>query len=367
MKRRSIIFLTFFATLFYIGPVSPPQVKSLSSKLAANLPVFNNDPVTPPPPAPPEPTTTILFTGDIQLGRCVAKMTIQSGDYTYPFHYVAEKLRSADITVGSLDGSISSASPPMPCPDSMNLIGPVAMGQGLQYAGFDVLSVATNHIMDCGQKGFDCDGRALQDTLNNLSLLGIRSTGGGGDIHEASLPAIIERHGVRYAFLGLNEIDERVWANETAPGTNPLSPDTIDKILLDITTAKSTADVVVILPQWGVEYAPAPVQHQKEWAQRFLDAGATLVVGNHPHIVQPMEVHPNGLVFYSLGNFVFDQDNDFRREGMAVQVTFRGSRLESWKLLPTNINYYTFQPEWVDGAIANRILDRAIPLPVLTQ
>jgi len=368
MKRRSILFLALFTAFFFIGPVSIPQSKSLSADLSITPPVIDAiDADSQPSPATPEPITTIIFTGDIHLGRCIAQVTLRSGDYTFPFHHVAETLRSADITAGSLDGSLSDASPPMPCPESMNLIGPKEMGLGLQYAGFDVLSVATNHIMDCGEKGFNCDGQALLDTINNVSLLGIRSTGGGRDIHEASQPAIIERHGIRFAFLGLNEIDDRVWAEEAAPGTNPLSASSIEKVLQDISNAKGIADVVIVLSQWGVEYAPAPVPHQREWAQRILDAGATLVIGNHPHIVQPMEVHPTGLVFYSLGNFVFDQDNDFRREGMAVQVTFRGSRLEGWKLLPININYYTFQPEWVDGAIANRILDRAIPLPQLTQ
>ena len=102
-----------------------------------------------------------------------------TNNYNYPFQFVAEKLRAADITVGSLDGSLSDESPPMPCPDSMNLIGPTRMVEGLQFSGFDVVTIATNHIKDCGEKGFECDNKALLDTINTLKAAGIQPVGAG--------------------------------------------------------------------------------------------------------------------------------------------------------------------------------------------
>jgi hypothetical protein len=104
------------------------------------------------PPAATGPSIRLMFTGDINLGRYIAKASIRANDFTYPFIFVAEKLGSADITIGSLDGTISDESPPMACPDSMNLMGPEDMVQGLQFAGFDVITVASNHIKDCGEK-----------------------------------------------------------------------------------------------------------------------------------------------------------------------------------------------------------------------
>lgn len=304
--------------------------------------------------------TTLLFTGDINLGRCIAKASIRAGDYNYPFHFVAEKLRSADITVGSLDGSISDESPPQDCPDSMNLIGPENMVQGLQFSGFDVITVATNHVKDCGDEGFLCNNQSFLDTVDTLTQAGIRPVGGGRNLSEARTPVVIENQGIRFAFLGIDQINEKVWATEIAPGVAPVSSQYIEQVKADIATARSIADVVIVLPQWGTEYSAQPNDFQRHWAEEFINAGATLIIGNHPHIIQPMETFSNGTAFYALGNFVFDQGQNFRREGLVVQATFNGTKLESLQLLPVNINYYTYQPQWVEEPDnAQKILSRA--------
>jgi poly-gamma-glutamate synthesis protein (capsule biosynthesis protein) len=315
-----------------------------------------------PPGAKKDARTRILFTGDINLGRCIAKKTIRANEYThdyaYPFQFVAEELRSADITVGSLDSAVSNESPPTPCPQSMNLIGPARMAEGLQFAGFDVITIATNHVKDCGEKGFECDNQALFDTINNLAAAGAKPVGAGKTLSESRLPVIIERQGIRFAFLGIDQIEERIWATENAPGVAPLSQNTLEQVKADIASAKLLADVVIVLPHWGVEYAAQPVEIQRNWAKEFIDAGADLVVGNHPHIVQPMEVLPRGLVFYALGNFVFDQEQNFRRESVVVEVNFVGAQIQSWALRPASINFYTFQPHWANGSEADYIVAR---------
>jgi hypothetical protein len=309
------------------------------------------------------PRTRILFTGDINLGRCIAKRTLSeyadTNNYNYPFQFVAEELNTADITVGSLDGSLSDESPPMPCPDSMNLIGPTHMVEGLQFAGFDVVTIATNHIKDCGEKGFECENKALFDTINTLTAAGIRPVGAGNNLQESRLPVIVEKNGIRFAFLGINQIDERVWATGNTPGTAPLSKIYIKKIKAEITAAKQIADVVIVLPHWGIEYAAKSEDVQRVWAQEFFNAGASLVVGNHPHIIQPMEIFSDKLIFYALGNFVFDQERNFQREGMVAEVNFIGAKIDNWKLRPVSINFYTAQPHWAEDAEAETILARA--------
>jgi poly-gamma-glutamate synthesis protein (capsule biosynthesis protein) len=308
------------------------------------------------------PQTRILFTGDLNLGRCIAERTIISQAYTnnynYPFEFVAEELRTADITVGSLDGSLSDESKPMPCPDSMNLIGPTHMVEGLQFAGFDVVSIATNHIKDCGEKGYECDNKALLDTIHTLSEAGIQPLGVGNTLTESRIPVIVERNGIRFAFLGMNEIDKRVWASENIPGTAPLSDAHIEMIKAEIISTRQIADVVIVLPHWGMEYDTAPQEIQRGWAQEFINAGASLVIGNHPHIVQPMEIFSDKLVFYALGNFVFDQGEDYQRESIVVEVNFVGAEIESWQLHPVKINYYTYQPYWSKDAEAEQTLAR---------
>ncbi len=306
----------------------------------------------------------ILFTGDINLGRCIAKRTlvVEAGtkNYNYPFQYVAEKLRAADITVGSLDGSLSDESSPMPCPDSFNLIGPRQMVEGLQFSGFDVITIATNHIKDCGEKGFDCDNRAILDTIRTLTEAGIHPVGAGKNLSESRLAVVVERNGIRFAFLGFNQFDQRVWAGEHTPGTAPLSQAHIDIIKAQIVSAKQIADVVIVLPQWGVEYAAEPEDYERSWAKEFIDAGASLVIGNGPHVIQPVEVFSGKAVFFALGNFVFDQEQSFRRESIVVEVDFNGAEIESWQLHPVSINLYTFQPHWAEDEEAEYILARAL-------
>ena len=307
--------------------------------------------------------TRILFTGDINLGRCIAQRTLidhsYTNNYNYPFQFVAKELQTADITVGSLDTSLSDESHPMHCPESMNLISPSHMVEGLQYAGFDVVTIATNHAKDCGEKGFDCNNKALLDSIGTLTTAGIQPVGAGKNLQESRLPVIMERNGIRFAFLGIDQINERVWATENNPGAAPLSAAYIEKIKSQISSAQEIADVVIVMPHWGVENNLEPEDAQRVWAKEFINAGASLVIGNHPHIIQPMEIFSDKLIFYSLGNFIFDQEYNFQRESIVVEVDFIGAKIESWKLLPVSINYYTLQTHWAEDAEAGLILARA--------
>jgi poly-gamma-glutamate synthesis protein (capsule biosynthesis protein) len=361
--KRVVKYSKIFFALALLGIITGVAIRAGTVISRKTSPKVASVPVAPTNIVVKPTRTRILFTGDINLGRCIAERTLRShtysGNYNYPFEYVAEKLRGADITVGSLDGSLSDESAPMPCPASMNLIGPTHMAEGLQFAGFDVITVATNHIKDCGEKGFECDNKALLDTINTLQAAEIQPVGAGKSLSESRLPVVVERGGIRFAFLGVDQIEERVWAAENTPGAAPLSQTNIVQIKADIISAKQIADVVIVLPQWGVEYAAAPEEIQRDWAKEFINAGASLVIGNHPHITQPMEIFSDKLIFYALGNFVFDQEQSFRRESIVVEVNFIGAEIESWQLHPVSINYYTFQSHWAEDEEANYILARA--------
>ena len=116
---------------------------------------------------------------------------------------------------------------------------------------------------------------------------------------------------------------------------------------------------MIVLPHWGVEQASEPEDTQRTWAREFINAGASLVIGNHPHIIQPMEIFSDKLIFYALGNFIFDQEHNFQRESIVVEVNFNGAKIESWKLRPVSLNYYTLQSHWAEDAEAGIILARA--------
>lgn len=308
--------------------------------------------------APTEPPEiTLLFTGDITLGRCVYTISKAAHDMTLPFHSLAEVLQSADLAVGSLDGSISDYNPVPPCAENhRNLLAPSETVQGLQFAGFDVMTVATNHAADCGLvRG--CDYEALLDTLKNLRAAGIHPVGGGQDLAEAVTPVILAVKGVRFAFLGFSAVNEGIWATETTPGTGPF----LSTIYTEaIRHAKEQADVVIVLPQWGREFSDEMTWLQLDGAQKMVDAGAMLVVGNNPHRVQGLETFPNGAVAaYALGNFVFDQEwSDgtlYTIQGVMLKATFRGAQLQGIELIPIHI-YDNSQPRLAPPDEAAQIL-----------
>jgi len=346
--------LSSFILIFVVGCGAAPIIPATSTRLpiATHAPPPSETPTivlpseTPPPPTlTPAATSTptelplirLLFTGDINPGRCPAQIALSNNDFTLPYQAVAEKLSAADITIGSLDGTVSNYSPPMPCADTLNLIGPARSAEGMQFAGFDAITTATNHAKDCSALGGICQNRTFKDTTQNLLEAGIQAIGVGNSLSEARTPVIIERGGVRFAFLGVSMVGWEAWASESQPGTAPISAETLPDVVASIQAARAVAEVVIVLPHWGIEYAPAPTDAQLAWGQAMIEAGATLVIGNHPHVVQGLEQFPSGVVAYSLGNFVFDQNPEETRQGVVFEANFRGGTLESWQLLPIHI------------------------------
>ncbi len=293
------------------------------------------------------PTVSLLFTGDINPSRCPAQAALEADDFTVPYVDVAGVLRAADLTIGSLDGALSDRTAPAPCATEAeyNLVGPTRTVEGLTFAGFDVITLATNHAQDCGRLGFVCDGLTLIDSLRALREAGIEPVGAGEDLAAARRAVVVERKGLRLAFLAVSAVGDFAWASDTAPGTAPLSDDHLQQLLRDIADARDSADVVVVLVHWGVEYDPTPSADQRRWARRMIDAGADLVVGNHPHVAQPVEALDGGLAAYALGNFVFDQDPDLTRHSLVLETTFNSDGLQSWRTLPVEI-VDLYRPQW---------------------
>jgi poly-gamma-glutamate synthesis protein (capsule biosynthesis protein) len=291
-------------------------------------------------------TTTLLFTGDINLGRCVYAFSKAANDMALPFRAIADTLQSADITIGSLDGSISDYNPVPPCEEfHRNLLAPSETVQGLTFAGFDVITVATNHAADCGLvRG--CDYESLLDTVKHFRAANIESVGGGANLAEAIAPATLTVNGTRFAFLGFSAINNSIWATEALPGTGPFE----SKIYTEaIRQAREQAEVVIVLVQWGREFSEQITWLQSAGAQKMVEAGATLVIGNNPHRVQGVQTFPNGAVAaYALGNFVFDQQwSDgtlYTIQGLLFKATFVGAELQGFELLPIHI-YDNYRPE----------------------
>ncbi len=303
------------------------------------------------------PETTLLFTGDINPARCVYQIAKDAGDMALPYRALADTLQAADLTIGSLDASISDINPPSPCAEfHRNLLAPSEVVDGLRFAGFDVITGATNHIKDCGlQRG--CVNDSLLDTIANLSAAGMRPVGIGRNLVEAAAPVIVTVNGVRFAFVAFTAINREVWADEASPGAAPF----LKEVYVDaVRRAREQADVVIALPHWGREFTGQLTWEQALGAQALADAGATLIVGNNPHHVQGFETLPNGsVVAYALGNFVFDQEwSDgtlYTIQGVMLRATFRGAVLQSADLIPIRIRD-NHQPRLAEPAEAEQIL-----------
>ncbi|MEQ4204042.1 CapA family protein [Actinopolymorpha sp. B9G3] len=294
--------------------------------------------------------------GDLMLGRRVGQRLTQAGDPAAVLRPTARRLARADITVGNLENTLSRLGSPTQGGDSFGASPRVRAG--LRLAGFDVLSLANNHLGDYGS-------RSLVETVRLVREGGFVPVGAGANVAEAWRPAIVEREGVTFGFLAFNAIGETPRAGPDSPGaasvamaprTGPLSAADLARAKSAVRTLRREVDVVVVLPHWGDQYTHRPVPDQRRVGRALIDAGADLVVGGHPHWVQTAELHRGRPLVHSLGNFVFDMDwNSEVREGVVLEATFAGARLVSARFVPYVIGS-DFAPRWVSGGRARAIL-----------
>ncbi len=279
---------------------------------------------------------TILFVGDIMLDRGVEWKIKQNpptgggGDWRWPFLKIAEELEQADLVFGNLESQISDKGINVGSIYSFRA-DPQSI-EGLTYAGFDVLSVANNH-------SFDYTRQALQDSLSRLSTANISYVGGGFSRNEAYGLTIKEIQDTKIGFLAYTNSGSPAWAaSETSGGVAWVDWNNFTKIIQDIQEAKLQVDILVVSLHAGIEYAKEPDEFQKAFAQNAIDAGADLIIGHHPHVLQPLEQYKDGWIAYSLGNFVFDQD--FSQETMAgamLKVSVQNKAIKAVSLLQTRL------------------------------
>jgi poly-gamma-glutamate capsule biosynthesis protein CapA/YwtB (metallophosphatase superfamily) len=184
-----------------------------------------------------------------------------------------------------------------------------------------------------------------------------RSTGWGSSTAAARVPANFTVGGTKVALLAYDSIAPGYAARTSRPGSARLSG---GNVRTDIRKARAAgADVVVVYPHWGVEYRTGPTAAQQKLARGMIDAGADLVVGNHAHWAGTMEVYRGKPIWYSLGNFVFDQTwSEETEEGLVLEMTFTGSTLAQVTLRPTLI-LEGAQPNLLDPAGSGKaVLDR---------
>jgi len=284
----------------------------------------------------------LLFVGDIMLSsaRGTGKQIIEHQDYTYPFLKIAEVLKDADLTFGNLEGPISSRG--IDSGGKYSFRADLGVVDGLKFAGFDILSIANNHIFDWGREAFE-------DTIRNLKLNDIDPVGGGKDYTEANKPIIKNVNGTNIAFLAFSTVNydaNSFNADTDVPGKSLFDKDIVVKTIKQI-KGWGIADIIVISFHWGEEYKTRSHGKQQDVAYALIEAGADLIIGHHPHVVQEVERYKNGWIAYSLGNFVFDQSfSEETMRGLILEVEVRDNTIVKVNPMEIEISE-TFQPSVV--------------------
>jgi poly-gamma-glutamate capsule biosynthesis protein CapA/YwtB (metallophosphatase superfamily) len=285
-------------------------------------------------PHPPQLTTKevkppynrLLFAGDVMFSRAVRRAILAAHDPALPFRKLAPLMSAADITFINLETPFSDTGPY----HEGGLVFHAApeMIAGLTLAGVSAASTANNHSRDCGAHGVEYTLRWLR--AHQIAPIG--SSESEAVTHEG---VILTRKGIRFGFLGYTfdqkngnwgDIDPRIALADTAAVTK------------DVQALCRRVDVVIVSMHNGVEYMPRPSKAQIEFAHAAIDAGAKFVIGHHPHVVQPEESYRGSQIFYSLGNFVFDQyQREATQHGEMVEISFLGTQVLATRVLPVRI------------------------------
>ncbi len=257
---------------------------------------------------------TIVAVGDLSFnGRYHGLLDRYGPDY--PLRSVLPHWHDADLRLGNLESPLTAR--PKVSPPKCTLRGAPRAIDTLQRARFDFVSVANNHMMDFGPEG-------LAETCERLDSAGIPHAGAGRNSKAARAPRVLVRDGHTIGLLAYCDVEQEspLYADVSSPGVAPLrSP----LCLQQVRELRPLVDWLIVQLHWGTEMAQIPSPVQRDLARQFVDAGADLLLGHHPHVLQPMEIINGVPVIYSLGNFLFSDQywrgrND---EGEAFVSRFR--------------------------------------------
>lgn len=273
---------------------------------------------------PKSTTINMAFTGDIMCHNTIYNDAYDSSTDTYDFSYIFENIKyyiqTADIAVGNLETTFAGSSRGYSSYPTFNT--PEALAYNLKKVGFDVLSTANNHCYDKGYNG-------LESTIDYLDNADISHTGTYKSEEAQNTILIKNVKGIQIAFLsftyGTNGIP--------VPSDKTYSVNLIDEelILKQLSLAKEqNPDLICVSMHWGIEYQTAPNSEQKELADFLFQNGADIIIGNHPHVLQPMEKREitlqdgttkEGFIVYSLGNFLADQNKTYTRDSAILNLS----------------------------------------------
>jgi gamma-polyglutamate biosynthesis protein CapA len=280
---------------------------------------------------------TITFVGDVMFDRGVRRSIEKNFANNYGALFThTSYIKQSDIAFANLEGPVAPETVGRNVGSvfsfRMNPKGLVAM----KAAGFDVVSFANNHVGDYSRDAF-------VETLHSLNTQNIKYAGAGMNKTEALTPSIFSVNGIKIAFLAATDVGP-VWMRAgNTPGVVILDD---PEFLNAVKIANTQVDILIVSVHWGIEYSPAN-KRQEKWAHTLVDNGADIIVGHHPHVMQRIEVYKEKPIFYSLGNFIFDQYfSKDTLQGMVATVSIDSqSKAISYEAFISPINrHYLPQP-----------------------
>ncbi len=292
------------------------------------------------PPAPPR-SFTVIAVGDIMLDRSVWK-TIQANGYESILARVRDLTRSADISFANLECPLSDEGPHSPV-EHLIFRAPPSTVRVLLDGGFDVVALANNHSLNAGRVG------AL-NTLDTLEKHSIAYCGMRREKERSWEPTYFQVNGYTLGFMSYTDL-------AFEHGSYAKVGD-YDELAQQLASAKSACDFLFVSVHWGNEYQNVPTTRQKKLGHFLVDSGVDVVLGHHPHVLQGVEVYNGSPIFYSMGNFVFDQREGERMESAIFHLTYTEDY--GWAIFakPVWIAHSRMGPVYPEAARAAKIADR---------
>lgn len=284
---------------------------------------------------PQDDLITIISTGDIIPARTVNYKATQLNDYTWSYKNVWPMLKNADLTIANLESPLMKNC--SPTTEGMTFCGSDKNIEGLIMSGIDLVSLANNHIDNYGAEG-------VQETIKLLEKNNIKYTG------RAETTYLTVKN-LRLAFIGFNFLNE--------------IPES--EVLKQVGSAKKQADFIIVMPHWGEEYQEIPSLFETIMQKALVDAGADIIFGNHPHIIQPIYVGGGKFTSFAEGNFIFDQEwSENTKKGIVIKIYIYKGRVIDAEVTPILIKDYG-EPNILEGEEKTSALNALYKLSIKYQ
>ncbi|MGB9979593.1 CapA family protein [Methanobacterium sp.] len=296
----------------------------------------------------PQSSVNIVITGDVMLGRGVGSAISSKPNIFGDLRLI---FKQSDLVIANLESPFTYSNKNFK--KTVPLKANPAYAYILKDNNIDVAALANNHIMDYGPQG-------LTDTLATLDKYNITHIGAGKNLQDALQPAYFNINGKRVAIINFMDLTtfQGFGKLELPPATDNSSgfaPAEWNIVKNSIDTAKSQADIVIVFFHYGNEYSLTPNKYQTELSRKCIDEGADIVVGSHPHVPQGIENYKGKIIFYSLGNCVFDQSNPITKDSMVVQLQIVNGNADV-TVIPIHIS--NSSPKIMNNQSANKFLNR---------